>query len=75
MPAPRFEAIVSRRVFKSDDDYKAVEDWARKKVMEVDPSDVIPIYDNSTGLVVAVVTDDANGVTVHKLETWEGEDE
>lgn len=28
------------------------------------------IWDNTIGVVIGLVTDDANGITVHKLKDW-----
>jgi hypothetical protein len=35
----------------------------------------VPIIDNANYVVVAVVTDDANSLTVHRLATWPTDEE
>lgn len=43
---------------------------AKALVMSESRANVATVYDGENQLVVAVVTDDANGPTVHKLKTW-----
>ena len=42
---------------------------AREKAIDGDMYDAVTVW-NEQNLTVALVTDDANGVTVHRLATW-----
>ena len=42
--------------------------FAREKAKDIGSGLVVPVWYG--GVAIAVVTDDANGLTVHRLATW-----
>jgi hypothetical protein len=64
----RYEVVFGSKKSKEFDDLIAAVLFAREKAKEAANGHVVPVWSN--GLVIAVVTDDANGLTVFPLDAW-----
>ena len=73
MKKKRYTITVGNREWHQDVLDEAVGQATRQASLGQHMSRPAVIFDNETSLVVGVVTDDANGVKLHKLTRWPGD--
>lgn len=65
----RYEVVYGNRKGRKFSDLQDAVIFAREKVKDIGNGQVVSIWEDGL-VVVGVVTDDANGLTLHRLKGW-----
>lgn len=70
MTATNYAVVYGHDRQKTFDNIQDAAMFAREKAVNTAPSRAIVIFNVSIGAVIGLATNDANGLVIHRLESW-----